>query len=359
MSTSFKEFLNTQGILHQTSCPHTPQQNGVAERKNRHLIETARTLLIHHNVPTTFWSDAVLTACYLINRMPSSVLNDQIPHSLLFPNDPLYHLPPRVFGCVCFVHDLTPGKDKLAAKSIKCVFLGYARLQKGYRCYCPATRRCFTSPDVTFFESSPFFESPMSSSSSVTETLPVPFLTLPTQDIPSPPFQTYHRRPRPATVETPSDSLPLSDSPVAPVQSPPASPPIAIHKGIRSTRNPHPVYNFLSYHRLSTPYYAFVSSLDSISIPKTTDEALAHPGWRKAMLDEMAALHSNNTWDLVPLPPGKSPVGCRWVYAVKVGPDGQIERLKARLVAKGYTQIFGLDYGDTVTPDIAENVDCD
>jgi len=68
LSTSFKAFLNSQGILHQTSCPHTPQQNGIAERKNRHLIETARTLLIHHNVPTIFWSDAVLTACYLINR---------------------------------------------------------------------------------------------------------------------------------------------------------------------------------------------------------------------------------------------------------------------------------------------------
>ena len=349
LSTPFKTFMTSQGILHQTSCPYTPQQNGIAERKNRHLIETARTLLIHNNVPTKFWSDAVLTACYLINRMPSSTLNNQIPHSLLFPTDPLYHLPPRVFGCVCFVHDLTPGKDKLTAKSIKCIFLGYARLQKGYRCYCPATQRCFTSPDVTFFESTPFFESPVSSSPPVTEVLPVlPEPSL--QEPSSPPLQTYHRRPRPDTTGPPSDSQPLSAPLVAPIQPPPESPPIAIHKGIRSTRNPHPVYNFLSYHRLSTPYYAFVSSLDSVSIPKTTDEALAHPGWRQAMLDEMSALHSNGTWDLVSLPPGKSPVGCRWVYAVKVGPDGTVERLKARLVAKGYTQIFGLDYGDTFSP---------
>ena len=61
----------------------------------------------------------------------------------------------------------------------------------------------------------------------------------------------------------------------------------------------------------------------------------------------MAALHSNDTWDLVSLLPGKSTVGCRWVYTVKVGPNGQVDRLKARLVAKGYIQIYGCDYGDT------------
>ena len=100
--------MSQHGILHQSSCAHTPQQNGVAESKNRHLIEIARTLLLHYHVPFHFWGDAVLTACYLINRMPSSVLHDQIPHSLIFPEQPLYFLPHRVFGCTCFVHILTP-----------------------------------------------------------------------------------------------------------------------------------------------------------------------------------------------------------------------------------------------------------
>ncbi|RVW76641.1 Retrovirus-related Pol polyprotein from transposon TNT 1-94 [Vitis vinifera] len=282
-SVPFTSFMSHHGILHQSSCAHTPQQNGVAERKNRHLVETARTILLHSNVPFRFWGDAVLTACYLINRMPSSVLHDQIPHSLLFPDQPLYFLPPRVFGCTCFVHILTPGQDKLSAKAMKCLFLGYSRLQKGYRCYSLETHRYFISADVTFFEDSPFF-------STTSESLPV--------------SEVYHRRPRVVALslfpEAPADSLPIPSASPAPALPSPNDLPIA---------------------------------------SESTHEALSHPGWRQAMVDEMAALHSNGTWDLVVLPSGKSTVGCRWVYAVKVGPDGQVDRLKARLVAKGYTQL--------------------
>ena len=120
--------MSSHEILHQFSCAYTPQQNEVVERKNRHLVETARTLLLHHKVPQRFLGEAILTACYLINRMPSSVLHDQIPHSILFPNQPLFCLPTRVFGYICFIHILTLGQDKLSAKATKCVFLGYSQL---------------------------------------------------------------------------------------------------------------------------------------------------------------------------------------------------------------------------------------
>ncbi|RVX00109.1 Retrovirus-related Pol polyprotein from transposon TNT 1-94 [Vitis vinifera] len=297
----FTSFMSHHGILHQSSCAHTPQQNGVAERKNRHLVETARTLLLHSHVPFRFWGDVVLTACYLINRMPSSILHDQIPHSLLFPDQPLYFLPPRVFGCTCFVHILTPGQDKLSAKAMKCLFLGYSRLQKGYRCYSLETHRYFISVDVTFFEDSPFF-STTSESLPVSEVLPIPIVS-PPDVMPPRPLQVYHRRPR---VVAP---LPFAEAPADSLHIPSASP--------------------------------------APALPSPNDLPIAV---RKAMVDEMAALHSNGTWDLVVLPSGKSTVGCRWVYAVKVGPDGQIDRLKARLVAKGYTQVYGSDYGDTFSP---------
>ena len=188
--------------------------------------------------------------------MPSSVLHDQIPHSLLFPDQPLYFLPPHVFGCTCFIHILTPGQDKLSAKATKCIFLGYSRLQKGYRCYSPKTHQYFLSANVTFFEDSPFFSS--SESLPISKVLPLPIISSPIFDVvPSRPLQVYHRRHRAIVplpfVEVPADSLPIpSASPT--LGLPPADNlPIALRKGNRSTHNPHPIYNFLSYHQLSSP----------------------------------------------------------------------------------------------------------
>ena len=129
----------------------------MVERKNRHLVETARTLLLHHKVPQRFWGDAILATCYLINHKPSFVLHDKIPHSIVFPNQPLFCLSSCVFGCVCFIHILTPGQDKLSSKATECVFLGYSRLQRGYCCYSPDTHRYFVFADATFFENSSMF----------------------------------------------------------------------------------------------------------------------------------------------------------------------------------------------------------
>lgn len=371
MSHQFQVFMASKGILHQTSCAHTPQQNGVAERKNRHLVETARTLLIHGNVPLRFWDTAVLTSCYLINRMPSSVLSNQVPHSILFPNLPLHPIPPRVFGATCFVHNLSPGLDKLSARSIKCVFLGYHRSQKGYHCFSPTLQRYFVSADVSFFESILYYE-PSAKTSPTTSTdhiVPLPSIALVEsevhQEVPNEaqhlmrPFQIYQRRSRPPpatdTVRTEIvDAMPDSSPVLSPVPGPDLPQdldwPIALRKGIRSTRNPSPHYVNLSYHRLSPLHYTCLSSVSSVSIPNSPGEALAHPEWRQAMIDEMCALQSTGTWELVPLPSGKSTVGCRWLFTLKVGPDGKIDRFKARLVAKGYTQIFGQDYTDTFSP---------
>ncbi|KAL1214926.1 Retrovirus-related Pol polyprotein from transposon TNT 1-94 [Cardamine amara subsp. amara] len=156
-SNTFKAHLANRGILHQTSCPYTPQQNGVAERKNRHLMEVARSMMFHKNMPKRFREMLVMTACYLINRTPTKVLNDISPYQVLNKTKPhINHL--RVFGCVCFV--LVPGdqRNKLDAKSTRSVFIGYSTTQKGYRCYDPSTKRIMTSRDVKFLEDQSYFE---------------------------------------------------------------------------------------------------------------------------------------------------------------------------------------------------------
>ncbi|KAL0316464.1 UNVERIFIED_CONTAM: Retrovirus-related Pol polyprotein from transposon RE2 [Sesamum radiatum] len=183
---SVSDFCNSKGILHQTSCPYTSQQNGVAERKHRHLLDVARTIMTHMHVPKSYWGDAVLTACYLINRMPSNVLNGDTPYSCLFPDKPLFGIAPRVFGCVCFVHIHSPSFDKLSPCFVKCIFLGYSQTQKGYRCYDPQSRRSFTSVDVTFFESTPFY-SPQSSVVIPPPSVPLPVPTLSVPPLTEPP----------------------------------------------------------------------------------------------------------------------------------------------------------------------------
>ncbi|RVW33187.1 Retrovirus-related Pol polyprotein from transposon RE2 [Vitis vinifera] len=236
--------------------------------------------------------------------------------------------------------------DKLFAKATKCIFLGYSRLQKGYRCYSSKTHRYFLSADVTFFKDSQFFST--SQSLSVSEVLPLPIIS-PPDAVPSRPLQVYHRRHRvvvPSSLaEVPADSFPIPSASPSPALPPSADLPIAFRKGNRSTRNPHPIYNFLSYHRLSSPYSAFVSAISFISLPKSTPEALSHPGWRQTMVDEMTALHSNSTWDLVVLPSGKFTVGCHWVYTVKVGSDGQIAsvRLLLSMTAMRSWPLYQLD----------------
>ncbi|KAM7472959.1 hypothetical protein LguiA_011142 [Lonicera macranthoides] len=156
LSTSFQNYMIQNGILHQTSCVDIPSQNGVAEQKNQHLLETARALLFQMNAPKSFWADTVSTVCFLINRMPSSVLHGEIPYSVLFSHKALFSIEPQIFGSTCFVRDVRPNVTKLDPKSLKCIFLGYSRLQKGYQCYYPSFTKYLVSSDVTFLENTPY-----------------------------------------------------------------------------------------------------------------------------------------------------------------------------------------------------------
>jgi Integrase core domain len=150
VNKNFSDFFKEKRIIHQTTCVNTPQQNGVSERKNRHLLEVTRSLLFQNNVPKSYWSDAVLTAIYLINRLPSAKLNFKSPLEILMGREiNLGNL--RVFGCTCFIYTHRP--SKLDAGSIKAIFLGYSSEKKGYKCYDTKNHKLY----IVFVENEPFY----------------------------------------------------------------------------------------------------------------------------------------------------------------------------------------------------------
>jgi hypothetical protein len=144
-------FFVSQGTLHQLSCVETLQQNSIVERKHQHLLNIARALRFQSHLPFSFWADYVLTATYLINRIPSPLLFNKTPFELLFSEVPSYsHL--KVFGCLAFAPTLSRDINKFDTRATVCVFLGYPQGMKGYKLLNIHTNSVFASRNVVFHE---------------------------------------------------------------------------------------------------------------------------------------------------------------------------------------------------------------
>src|SRR3954464_12995465 len=155
---SFKNFFNKKAFCLNDLVPIPPQQNGMAERKNRHLLDVTRTLLLQASVPPRFWVEALSTAVFLINRLPSTVIDFDSPFFRLFKIQPNYS-DLHTFGCVCFVHLPPFERNKLGAQSIQCAFMGYSNSHKGFVCYDVSNHRFRVSRNVTFFDNQYLFSS--------------------------------------------------------------------------------------------------------------------------------------------------------------------------------------------------------
>ena len=131
--TALKDFLSTLGIQHLKTPPHTPQHNGTAERRHKHIVDTGLTLLHEANISNKYRSYAFQTTVFLINRLPTSILNFSSPYEKLFSRKPNYNKL-RVFGCLCFPWLKPYNAHKLEPKSSPCVFLGYSLTQSAYLC---------------------------------------------------------------------------------------------------------------------------------------------------------------------------------------------------------------------------------
>ena len=342
--------------------------------------------------------------------MPSNSLQFETPFNVLHqalsaPSVP--NLPPKVCGCVAFVHLHKPLRHKLEPQALRCVFVGYALHQKGYRCYHPTSRKEYVTLDVVFHEEEMYYSAPESplqgesrnelESLDELETLNYSFVTSDStngdnldnsgegineasghilddgnsldqieEDLPPPvpasPCQSVLLN----QLLSQSDSIPKSQVhsessiPESQVNSEPhikmlpnrvtRGKPRVNYEPVLNSKPRYPMSNFVSYHKLSKEYESFVNQLSAVSIPNSVQEALRDPRWKEAMNEEMKSLQKNSTWEVGDLPEGKKPFGCRWVFTIKYKADGTIERYKAKLVAKGYTQTYGIDYMETFAP---------
>lgn len=228
-------FLQSNGISHYTTPPHTPEQNGVAERRHRHVVETGLSLLHYAKLPLQYWSHAFQTAVYLINRLPTTILENKSPFQILFHQPPTYSkLKP--FGCLCYQWLKPYTNSKLQPRSSPCIFLGYSTSKSAYKCLDLATNRLYHSRHVQFIEDNfPFHHHTHSSNLPTAHDFnPIPSATsnvpshpptpptpssspvptqLPNYPLPRPPIPSLHHSRSPTPNHTPETDL---NSPATP-----------------------------------------------------------------------------------------------------------------------------------------------
>lgn len=308
INNSLQTYLQSHDIVHQRTCPHTPKQNGVAERKHRHLIETTVALLHQANLPTSYWLEALCTAVFLINKMPTKVLNNQIPHQLLYHSPPDYSTL-RVFGCLCFPW-LRPYMDhKLQPRSTKCVFLGYCTFTKGYRCLDLDTKRIYISRHVKFFKN--VFPLHLSSNTPSPSPSNIPSISIhkhhkllfPQQliDNSEPPIITSDQSSHNSPLSSPSSHNQFLNSPSSPQDqsnapsSPNLTPPPPLSKPIKPPPAPHSMKTRLKDGiKIPNLKYASLTVTNNIESSNFT-ESNHSKEWRTTMSSEYNALMEQQT----------------------------------------------------------------
>lgn len=336
------KYLEEKGIKHEVTTPDTPQHNGVAERMNRTLLDKVRAMLLDADLPESYWYDALVYATFLHNISPTHSLDCMTPEEAWSGNKPDVSTI-RVFGSRAFVHIPDAQRDKLAAKSLVCTLLGYARNRKAYKLVHRPTRRFLESRDVVFDEGGiptrvtleHNVPTPVAPSAAVSASTPQTIITPP---------------PEPAN-ETPS--APQSNEEHAPTPTP-----VPITRPKRITRAPvrddDDRYAVSSYRLRKRPdEHARVAKIDDAGDPRTYAEAMMRPDateWEAACEAEKRVFEHMGVYEVVPRPKGRKVVGSRWVFRIKRGPDGAILKYKARIVAQGFTQIEGVDYDETFAP---------
>jgi hypothetical protein len=367
-SINFRGWLSKKGIRHESSAPHCPEQNGVAERANRTVVEAARSLIHAKGLPIKFWAEAVACAVYTLNRVPSKA-SKSTPHQIWHKAKPdLTNL--RVFGSTAFVHIPAAERRKIDPKSVKCIFIGYCSTQKAHRFWDPVACKVKVSRDAIFDENRQFdFFHPVANPIEGEPNLDNPPICNEMETASSIPPIHNEKESTQSNQSGMYMAPPETNHPSEDLLQPPEPAPLATQKRVHF----HPSANPMSEDTMSIPatppeepnvrrsrrlqghkaLHSQMASHDSPYEPSSYADAISSPDaplWKAAMLEEYQSLIKNDTWTLRKLPQDRNTIKTRWVFTVKPSSFGNPPRYKARMVAKGFTQRPGIDYSETFSP---------
>jgi hypothetical protein len=329
-----KKYCEKQGIIQETTVPHTPQQNGMAERLNRTLMEMAKCMLFESGMSDTWWGEAIITATYVRNRIHSNTIKST-PYETEFgvKADVGYM---RQFGEDCFAFVPEGTRTKLKPKAIECRFLGYGDRVKGYRLVRKDNKKIIHSRDVKWLTVE---KMPMSIEITETDEQEQAVGEL------EPQHDKLERNKDTSKVKEELKELRVRfHDELTPATTNPET--ITPRRSGRVTR---PVMKYGTYANAAIMVFAAVPGDEPTSYQES-QEGKESKEWKLAMESEMKSLEENGTYEACNLPNGKKAIGCKWVYKIKKGADGEIIKYKARIVAQGYNQREGVDYFETFSP---------
>lgn len=342
LSTDFRSYLAENGIRHQLTVAYTPQQNGVAERMNRTLMNLVRSMLHQRNIDKRFWAEALSTAVYIRNRVTSRGLPaNTTPHHIWMGCPPdLAHL--RVFGSKCWYILPKQKVKKLDPRAREGMMIGYSSASKAYKLWDPEDKKVVISRSVKFdegvsrgtmMETSVLDDGNDSDSSSGDEKESEDSNEMESSSDPA----TSTSTPVGDNPSMDDESQPITDAPLLRRSTRVSRPPVEFWKA-----TPHSTTLAIESCNLATQ-----PTLLATDVPRSYQEATSPANldlWKPAIDKEHSSITRNKTWKLVERTPGMNVLPCMYVFTLKEsGP-------KARIVAKGCRQVHGVDYGETYAP---------
>ncbi|CAI7758727.1 unnamed protein product [Closterium sp. NIES-53] len=361
LGVEFTKFLKKNGIWHQLTCPGTPQQNGIAECANRTIGEAAKSLLGAAGMPYKFWPEAVCHVITIKNRVLTHVGDKHwVPYERWLGKKPSIDML-RVWGCMGLVMVPKEQRHKLEVAAVWAVHLGMAPDSKGWLMWDPKSKRTLVSRDVKFVEDVMYKDWQQQQQQvqiglrlQEIERSAVEEVQLHLEDLPGSELTSDHTGGGEQQVSGPAAEEGLEDESArvdSPSQPEPAATAKVTKRSVQRGASPHGQQIATREKRVAAaPSRLKYSHLGG---PKQVEEALSGPQkeeWKAAMDAEFNSLIENGTWELVELPEGRRPISSKWVFKVKSGADGALERFKSRLVAKGFQQKEKVDFGEIFAP---------